>query len=70
MKEERVNRKDGVLEETDKDLIEQIGGGGSDGDENESQEKKKQWREKERKKKGGGRNGETQRKRDIKRGKL
>lgn len=39
MKEERVNRKDGALEETDKDLREQMKGGAAaggkrDGDEN------------------------------------
>lgn len=36
MKEDRVNRKDGALEETDKDLREQMRGEKRVGDENES----------------------------------
>lgn len=39
MKEERVNRKDGALEVTEKNFMEQMKRGKRAGDENESQEK-------------------------------
>lgn len=57
MKEERVNRKDGALEETDKDLREQMRWGG--GGEIESQEKKAMEEE---------RGGQSEKERDTKEG--
>lgn len=68
MKEERVNRKDGALEETDKDLREQMRGvGWWQGGGVDEPRKEKQWREKERKGEGGRRKMEMGRERDISR---
>ena len=65
MKEKRVNRKDGALEETDKDLREQMRGEKRDGGENESPERKAMEGEKEREKGGrGGEGGQPEKERD------